>query len=287
VKRLRFWLSGALLWFFVFYNVERLGQPVNIASFVYVYTVACAVLIIIFPWLNKTRSFWPFLLAFLPYYYIKIRLGYGIGGENLPNTVLEICAIGLTILLSRQIGRELFDFNEAVDELTVGQLNKSNYPFEIGQGQIYREVRRARNYQRPAALLAISVTEDSLNLSLNRFIQEAQRDMIKKFIAAHTANLIVGELKDSDVVVQRDDHFVALLPEASRDNVREVVERLEAAGREKLGLTFKIGISTFPDEAVTFERLLEIAEAQMQNQALPTESHVEPASTNTQGVLQT
>lgn len=287
MKRLRFWLSGILLWFFVFYNIERLGQPVNIASFVYVYAVVCAVLIILLPWLNKMRPFWPFLLAFLPYYYIKVRLGYSIVGENLPNTVLEICAIGITILLSRQIGRVFYEFNQAVDELTVGQINKSNYPFEIGQGQIYREVRRARNYQRPAALLAISTTEDSLNLSMNRFIQEAQREMIRKFVTARIANLIVGELKDSDVVVQRDDHFVALLPEASRENVQAIIERLEAAGREKLGLTFKIGVSTFPDEAVTFERLLEIAEEQMQNQALPIESQVEPASTKTQGVLQT
>ena len=56
---------------------------------------------------------------------------------------------------------------------------------------------------------------------------------------------------------------MVLLPEADRDDALEVMSRLRTAGQESLGLELEIGVATFPDEAVTFETLLQNAEEEM------------------------
>jgi len=263
MKRLRYWFAGTCIWFFFLYNIERLGQPVNIASPVYVFAVACALCVILLRPLHRMPLYWPFLMALAPYFVLKNQLGYSLSGENLPLTITEVCAIGLTILLTGQVARRLEVLEETVTDLTIRHLKEEVYSFNTGQGRIYREIRRARRYRRPVALLAITVTEESLQLSLDRFIQEAQREIIKKYIAARIAELLVEELQDSDVIAQRNDHFITLLPETQQEDIPETIKRLETAAAEKLGLKIKIGVSTFPDEAVTFEQLLEQAETKM------------------------
>ena len=67
------------------------------------------------------------------------------------------------------------------------------------------------------------------------------------------------------IVTQRNDHFVILLPETPRDEVEKIVKKLGLVSEEKLGVKLKIGLSTFPDEEITFETLLQRAEAEMLN----------------------
>jgi GGDEF domain-containing protein len=136
-------------------------------------------------------------------------------------------------------------------------------PFETGQAYIYREIRRARHFEHPATLLAISATAESIEYSLDRFVGEAQQTVIHQYISARVAQLLVDQLKDCDVVTHNGKHFVTLLPETSHEDAVNIVKKLEAAAREELNLDLKIGVSTFPDEAITFESLLMQAEQKM------------------------
>lgn len=263
MKQLRYWIAGLGVWLFFLYNIERLGHPVNIASFVYPFALVCVIAIIILPWLRRILAHWQFLITLPLFFLLKLQLGYAIGGSNLSTTVTEICAIGLSVLLSGQIAWRLDELHEAVAMVTTTHLTSGTHPFEHGQGRVYREIRRARRFQRPATLLAIKATPDSARTSLNRFIQEAQNEIIDKYISARIAHLLVEELRDCDVITYKGDNFIVLLPETERENSSGIIEQLEKAAQEKLGLNFNIGSSTFPDEAVTFESLLERAESRM------------------------
>lgn len=284
MKKLRYWLILICIWFFFLYNIERLGEPINIASFVYVYTLLCAVVVISVRPLWGTPLYWSFTMALPPFFILKLLLNYPIGGSNLPITITEICAIGISIVLTGQMTRRLEELQQAVTSLTLGHLKQDTQPFEDGQGQIYREVRRARQYKRPVALLSVAATDESKHMQLNRFIEEAQREILDEYISARVANLLVEELKDYDVITQRDRHFIVLLPETDRDKVAAIVDRLKQAGRDYLNLDFQIGLSTFPDEAVTFERLLEQAEARMNQTDSVAERTLELATANVNGV---
>jgi hypothetical protein len=173
----------------------------------------------------------------------------------------------LTIILVRQVALFAREFREAAVELTSNQFYNGTYGFDDGQGQFYREIRRARRYARPATLLAISATASSQKLSLNRFVKEAQDEIVKRYVDGRVARTLKEELPDCDVIAQRNDHFIILLPEIDRQELDGILNRLHTAAKEKLSLEFIIDSSSFPDEAITFESLLERAENDMENAA--------------------
>jgi hypothetical protein len=286
MKSSRWWLISIFIWFFFLYNVERLGEPINIATFVYIFTLISAVIIVLIPSLQQRPFYLLTLIALPPFFLLKFLLGYQIAGIHLPITVTEICMIGITIFLAIQVGRRLEELQEIVTNLTIEPLVKGSHPFERGQGQIYREIRRARHYHRPASILAISIPDESLESSLEQFIQEAERKIIKEYISARLANFLIKELQDTDIVTKRNDHFITFLPETTRENVSDIVRRLQVEARDQLGIKLRIGTSTFPDEAVTFERMLERAEMEMNRKPAEEFVHLESASTKTKSVLQ-
>lgn len=263
MKQLLFWVVGLCTWLSVFYNLERWNQPINIATFVYVYVAVVIAVVLLVRWFRRVPVYWTFLVLLPPYLLLKILLGYQIGGNNLPITVTEISAIGITIILARQIGRRVEELQEAVIELTLGRSLNATHDFNVDQGQIYREIRRARRYHRPAALMAVCATDESMKVSLSRFIKEAQREITRKYVNARMASFLVKHLDDFDIVTERDDYFIALLPELSRKSLPEVIDDLKISLSENLGLDARIGVSVFPDEAVTLESLVEKAVSAM------------------------
>ena len=77
------------------------------------------------------------------------------------------------------------------------------------------------------------------------------------------AELLSKEMKASDIITRRNGHFVTVLPETSRQGAARLIEKLTRSARENLGLKLTVGLSVFPEEEITFVKLLERAEANM------------------------
>lgn len=282
-------------WFFLLYNIERLIAPINIASFVYILSLVVVLCIILLPKLYQLSFEWLLLSLLILFFSLKILLDYQIGGAKLPITITEISVLGLTLILSLLIRRRLETLQELLTNLTIGQFNEDVREFSTGQGEIYREIRRARRHHRPASLLAISIFEPTAQptrnqlteyVPLGRFLEEVQREVLNKYISTRIANILVTELSDLAIITQRKNHFVTLLPETDGESLHEIVQRLKAIAQEKLGLQFKIGMSTFPDEAITFETMLERAEAAMENDECINNAQVKEISVDTTRSMQ-
>jgi hypothetical protein len=263
MKRLFSYQVGIILWFFLLYNIERLIAPINIASFVYVYAAAIAVLILALPVLYNWSAFRLFLLALIPFFALKIALGYEIAGPNLPITITEMSTLYITLILARLLGQDLFEIRNEITLLTIGNSKNGVNGFSDGQVEIYREVRRARRFKRPVALLTVAARGEPVELAINRFIEEAKNGIMTSYINARVANLLEGRLKDSDVITKYNDYFVILLPETGREQVPSVINRLKESALQDLQIPLEIGFSTFPDEAMTFSGLLQQAETKM------------------------
>lgn len=272
MSQVRYLFIGTCGWLFMLYNIERLATPANISSFVYIVTIVAAAVLLLAPRLSWLPYHWLLAVVALPMLMLKGVLGYPILGASWPITVIELGAVALTIGLAQTISQRLDKLHALLVNLTIGPVDKEVRPFSTGQSQLYREVRRARKFSRPASLLTISATavEGDAKQSplltdahLRRFLEEIQRETLKKHIATRLANLLVTELGDSAVITQRNGYFVTLLPETDREQLTGIVEQLKKISYEHLGLKLQIGVSTFPDEAVTFESMLEDAESAM------------------------
>ena len=262
MTRLQAWCALMFGWLFVLYNTERLYAPINLASFVYLLALVLAVAIVVWPPLHRVPLYLAFVTLVPLFLLLKFWLHYPLR-DHLPITVTEICALWVTVVIARQIGHALEDVRRAVAGIFLGKYRNRSRSFKTGQREVHREMRRARTYRRPLALLAIAPSEHTLQLSLNRFIQEVQQEIIRDYAKAQLAGLLAEETKACDIIMHRNEHFVTLLPETSRDEALAVARKLEAAAYEQLGLKLNVGLSTFPEEEITFVKLLERAEQQM------------------------
>lgn len=261
MRRLQIAIIVLIGWLFFLFNIERLSQPINIASFVYV-LVALSCIFVMLPPVYQLPLHWIFAGILPIYIFLKEYFGYDFFGRSLPLTVTELVAIGVTLVLARTVMRELAAGREAVARLTMSQL-REGFPFEVGQSMIYREIRRARVNDRPLALLSIAPDKATLATAIDRFVREAQEEIMKRYVDARIADLLLEELQEFNIVTQRNDHFIALLAETGPENVERTINQLRAASVEKLGVKLKIGHAIFPGEAVTFEQLVSNAERRM------------------------
>jgi GGDEF domain-containing protein len=283
MKRLRFFVAILVVWLFVFYNIERLSEPINITRVAYTLVPFMAVLTILIPRLRKV-PLGVLLVGPIPIVLVlRAWLRYGVWGMYIPLTVTEICVIALTTILARWVGNGMSEFENAIANITIGQVGRLPEPFSTGQGEMYREVRRARHHQRPLTLVAIGVKEESVQVALDRMVQEVQRAMMKQYVLSGVSKTLCNELADYNIIAQRNDHFLALLPEVTPEKLTDLIERLHKAVSERVGVTLQIGTASFPEDAVTFESLVEKAVREMdaepepgtspQPQRLTTEHH--------------
>jgi hypothetical protein len=133
-------------------------------------------------------------------------------------------------------------------------------------------MRRARHHQRPLALMAIGVDEESIHIALDRMVQEAQQAMIKRYVLSDVARSLCDELEDYNIIAQSDDHFLVLLPEVTSEQLSDLSGRLHNALSDRLGVALQIGSASFPEDAVTFKSLVEKAVGEMDGGLKPVPS---------------
>jgi GGDEF domain-containing protein len=256
---MRLLVAILIIWLFLFYNIERLSKPINITKVAYVFVPLTAVIAIVIPRLRKV-PLWVLLAVPLPaFLLLKAWVGYPVWGMSLPLTVTEVGVIAVTTVLARCVNNGVSEFERAIARITIGQVDRLPEPFSTGQAEMYREVRRARHYQRPLALMAIGVGQESIRVALDRMVQEVQQAMMKQYVLSGVARRLCDELEEYNIIAKKNDHFLALLPEVTSDQLANLVGRLRQSVSEQVGVDLRIGTASFPEDALTFESLVEKA----------------------------
>jgi hypothetical protein len=261
MTRLRLWVSISFLWLTLLFNIERLYEPFNIASFVYVYAAVLGVLALTVPPLMRLHRIWTVLIATTAFVGVKALLGYPVAGRGLPLTVTEAVAIAITAMLARQIVLSIMQFEESVFEVAALHWVQRPLDFKEMQHEFYREVRRARQYDRPVSLVALKPVNADLPRRASRLINEVNKRMTRYYMEAQIADVIASRLHDCELVAKCNDEFLVMLPEADSQRAQHMADQLATELRETLGTAFRTGIAAFPHEETTFSGLLERAEA--------------------------
>ena len=268
-------VAGLIIWLFFFYNIERIYEPFNIASFVYVVSALGAVFVIS----KKTsRQEWAtgvFVASLGLLFVLKYQWGYPILGASLPITVTEVVAIGITLRLAYRLSIHVERFEEGAIDLA---LVSEPADFEAQQAAMYAEVRRAREFERPLTVAYLRGNEQDLKTALNSLVERSQRRASERFAHAQIAAIARSQLRDCDLLAQDGNGYVVMLPETDREQAGEILKRVETAIFEQLQVGFKHGLANLPVEEVTFTGLLERAteSTNVQNRSEPTHTDWTP-----------
>ena len=269
MKRLRFLVATLIAWLFLFYNIERLSAPINITDVAYTFVPFVAALTILVPRLRKV-PLGVLLVAPIPVFLVlKAWWKSRVWGASLPLTVTEICVIVVTILLAHWVSNEVSEFESVLAHITIGQTVELPEQFLAGQTEMYQELRRARHHNRPLALMAIGIEKESIRVALDRMVQEVQQTMMKRYVLADVSRALCDELEGYNIIARRNDHFLVLLPEITSEEVTDLVSSLHETVSEQVGVALQIGTASFPDDAVTFDSLVEMAVGEMEGEREP------------------
>lgn len=282
MRQLRLSCAAFFGWLFILYNIERLHKPINLASFVYVVAAGVALPLLAVPRLQRLPWQGVMLIPMPVVLLLKAWLGYPIGGTHLPITVTELCAVAVTGLLAHHIGRNFEEFRQAAVSTLVSSLYERAKPLETGQSDMYRELRRARAFQRPVTVLTLSPSASDVHVALDRFTHQVQLEIVSDYMRARLAGLLAAATRDCDIITHDGESFVILLAETSQEEAAALAETLKQTAKKQLGLALRMGMSTFPDEEVTFTGLLAHARANMQRKDV---THIQagPAKARTNG----
>jgi hypothetical protein len=265
IHRLRLSCAALVGWLFILFNLERLHAPLNVASFVYVIAAAVAVAIVAVKPLGTAPFQWLLSVPIGLFFLLKAYWEYPLLGQALPITVVEVCALTITAGLAQQIAVRLYGLEKASAGMITDEPGRQPDTLETAQSAMYREVRRARQHDRPLAVLAVSSSGQSVNATQERLLRELERELLDKYTNARIADMLLKETSDHGIVTQCNRHFLVLLPETDRDAADELVRQLNASVKKALGLKLRVGVSTFPDEEVTLVGLLQRAESAMRD----------------------
>lgn len=264
MKRLRIRVLLLVYWLVALFSLGHF-QEVLFADGV-AYLLAFLVLIITLVKVRSTRFTLPVLLTLALSAVTLLKAWGWVSRESfsLPLTVIEAVAVAVTVSLAYWVSLAMGEFEGAVAHFTIGRADRIPEPERLGCGSVYREVRRARNHQRPLSLMAIGIEETSARVALDRMVQEAQLSMMKQYVLSRIAKTLCNELEDCDVVVQSNNHFLIALPETTVEDLPRLVERLRQAVSSQVGVDLRIGTASLPEDGYTYEGLLEKVTDEMQ-----------------------
>ena len=263
MKRLRIRVIILASWLVFFYFIGGILDPVAINPITIGFVFVTVIVSLVIPSMPRV-TLWAIILVpvtalLMTRYWVNALSGK----QAISLAIAEVCAIAVTIILARWVSIAINEFENAVAKITLGPREKKLQSAELEQGLIYREVRRARNHQRPLALISVSVDNKSIEPAAERMVQEIQRSMMGQYKLRVLSKMLCAELEDCAVIVQENDHYLAVLPETAPEELQVVIERLRQKAYNQLGIEIKIGVATLPQDSYTFEGLVERASREM------------------------
>jgi len=259
-----------VVWLVFFYNLERVGWVLDVGQmqlltrYAYIFVALAALVTLALPALHRL-PFWMLAAGGSGLFLVlKAWFGYPLWGAALTVTVTEICAILVTGLLTRQVMAAIAEFEDSIVNFTIKRVGRQTKSFDVEQGEMYQEVRRARAFGRPLTLMALEPAADSIEVATEKIVEEVQQATIKQYVLAALAKELEDQLGPFSVIAQDDDRFLILLPESSRVDVPSLIAQVRAQVKGSLGLDLRVGTATLP-EIETFEGLVEAAYAEMKD----------------------
>jgi GGDEF domain-containing protein len=282
MSSLRRRVIALLLWLIASFNIERLDlgsiNTLDLEPVTYV-VIAAVVFLPLFHFFQQRPAM---LSAGLGW----VALGVGLaldpspkfGGIHTYLTIIEFLLVAGAAVLAHRVGAALAEFRQAVEIITLRDKNDRLHSMSEAQEDVQTQMSASRRMRRPLSVLILEADARSLNMMIHRFVQELQRAMMQRYVLAVTARMLARHLRRTDLIIEdgKPGRLILVAPETPEDNARLLGDRLVHLVQDRLGISARYGVATFPDHSLTFEDLLDVAERHLRQVQLQ-EAHTPEA----------
>ena len=261
LKRSFFGAAIYLAVIFVLGQADYADRPIiNFANYFYLAVMVAVPLTLFFPSISRTSPYVPLVVWAGVYLALLQFIDRSLSAaDELSIIVLEFALLEVGVWLAHRLAMQISHAESIMDSLALSAFPHRAHDIEAENQRIKIELTRSRRYHRPLSVLVIQleVEDDKATLEM---LKSVQHDLLSRFTSARVAQIIDDRIRQTDLVLR--DHkgrFIVLCPETDLPNASLLAKRIAQAIKERTSLGVLWGVAAFPEEALTFEDLLQKA----------------------------
>ncbi|HEX6033930.1 MAG TPA: diguanylate cyclase [Anaerolineales bacterium] len=262
LKRSFFGAAVYLAVIFVLGQSDYAGRPlINFANYFYLAVLVAIPLTLFFPRISRISVYVP-LLFWAVVYIVPLQLinrNYSANKGELAVIALEFMMLEVGVWFAHQLAVQISHAESIMDALALSAFPNRARDIESENQRIKIELTRSRRYHRPLSVVIIQSESDDEKL-IREALKNIQHDLLSRFTSARVGQIIDDRVRQTDLVL-RDykGRFIVLCPETDFSNASLLAQRISQAIKERTNLRVLWGVAAFPEEALTFEDLLQKA----------------------------
>jgi GGDEF domain-containing protein len=275
LKRSFFGAAVYLAVIFVLGQADYADRPlINFANYFYLAVLVAMPLTLFFPQISRISVYVP-LLFWAVVYIVLLQLidrNYSANKGELPVIALEFMMLEVGVWFAHQLATQISHAESIMDALALSAFPNRARDIDSESQRIKIELTRSRRYHRPLSVVMIQPESDEEELTREAF-KNIQHDLMSRFTSARVGQIIDDRVRQTDLVLRDyQGRFIVLCPETDLSNATLLAKRISQAIKERTNLRVLWGVAAFPEEALTFEDLLQKARQRLiDSTSLPNE----------------
>src|SRR6266487_179586 len=262
LKRSFFGAAIYLALIFVLGQFDYAGHPIiNFASYFYLAVMVAIPVTLFFPSISRVSVYVPLFVWAVVYLLLLqvINRNYSANKGELPVVVLEFMLLEIGVWFAHQLALQISHAESVMDALALSAFPNRARDIESESQRIKIELTRSRRYHRPLSIVVIESESEAEKIT-REMLKSVQHDLLSRFTSARVGQIIDDRIRQTDLVLR--DHkgrFIVLCPETDLPSASLLAKRISQAIKERTSLGVLWGVAAFPEEALTFEDLLQKA----------------------------
>lgn len=165
----------------------------------------------------------------------------------------------LSAVLAFDVGRRINQTDAALERLAASNFPNRAMDIQLARDLVNAEITRSRRYHHPLSILTVQL-EKNKSWGDWKNSELFAKEMMERFAVAKVSQIISDNARVTDMVLRdRGGRFVLLCPETNQTSTNILAGRIAEAVKRQLDADVECGSSSFPDEALTFDDLLDTA----------------------------
>jgi GGDEF domain-containing protein len=262
LKRSFFGAAVYLAVIFVLGQADYADRPlINFANYFYLAVLVAMPLTLFFPKVSRISVYVPLLFWAIVYIALLqlINRNYSANRGELAVIALEFMMLEVGVWFAHQLASQISHAESIMDALALSAFPHRARDIDSESQRIKIELTRSRRYHRPLSVVMIESESDDEKLIREAF-KNIQHDLMSRFTSARVGQIIDDRVRQTDLVLRDyQGRFIVLCPETDLPNASLLAKRISQAIKERTSLRVLWGVAAFPEEALTFEDLLQKA----------------------------
>ena len=172
---------------------------------------------------------------------------------------LEFVLTEISASLAFDLGRQLRSVSQLLDQFTAITYPNRTLDLRAAGDRISTELTRSRRYVHPLSVLVVQM-EKFGNMQSSEREEFLQQDILSRFVTARIGQIVHERARETDLIIRdTSTRFIVLCPETEYSNATILANRISKSVAENIGTKVQWGVSSFPDEALTFDALVQKA----------------------------